>query len=179
MRRELLAHDARGLAVLEAACQGWPERPRRDGWGHGIGYARYKNTGAWCAVWAEVEVGATLHVRRLRIVADVGLAVNPDGVSQQLEGGAIQATSACLLESAKPAHAGWADYPILRFADVPAIEVTLVPGAEPSLGAGECSLGPTAAAIGNALFDALGVRVRELPFTPERIVAAIDEGTPT
>lgn len=176
LRRELLAHDARGLAVLEAACTraGWAGRARREGHGMGIGYARYKNTGAWCAVVAEVEAGERLRVRRLTIAADVGLAVNPDGVAQQLEGGAIQATSWCLLESAQPAHAGWAEYPILRFADVPAVDVVLVPSRAPSLGAGEAALGPTAGAIGNALFDALGLRVRELPFTPERIVASME-----
>ena len=69
----------------------------------------------------------------------------------------------------------WERYPILRFSEVPAVDVHLVPSAAPSLGAGEASLGPTAAAIANALFDALGVRVRELPLTAERIVAAMDD----
>ena len=77
------------------------------------------------------------------------------------------------LALAAPAHAGWGDYPILKFTDVPTVDVRLIDSAEPSLGAGEASLGPTGAAIANALFDALGVRVRDLPLTPERIVAAM------
>ena len=94
-------------------------------------------------------------------------------VNNQIEGGAIQATSWTLLESARPDHAGWDDYPILRFGEVPAVDVVVMPSSEPSLGAGEASLGPTAAAIGNALFNALGLRLRDLPLTPERIVAAM------
>lgn len=181
-RQRHLAHDARGAAVLQAAAErfGWAGRTRAEGTGHGLGFARYKNTGAWCAVAAEVHAGERLRVRRLVIAVDVGTAVNPDGVVAQVEGGAIQATSWALLESAAPAHAGWDDYPVLRFADVPEIDVHVMPSGEPSLGAGEASLGPTAAAIANALFDALGVRVRELPLTPERIVAAMgDPGNET
>ncbi len=173
-RRHL--HDARALAVLDAVAgrAGWSQRRRSEGVGHGLAFARYKNTGAWCAVVAEVHAAERLHVRRLVVAVDVGLAVNPDGVTNQIEGGAIQATSWALLEIAAPAHAGWADYPILKFSDVPAVDVAVLPSDEPSLGAGEASLGPTAAAIANALFDALGVRVRDLPLTPERIVAAME-----
>jgi CO/xanthine dehydrogenase Mo-binding subunit len=105
---------------------------------------------------------------------DVGQVVNPDGVVNQIEGGAIQATSWTLKEAAQSSHANWDDYPILRFSEVPAVDVLLMPSREPSLGAGEASIGPTAAAIANALFDALGVRVRDLPLSPEHIVAAMD-----
>lgn len=182
LRRRHLQHDARALAVLDtaAARAGWATRRRAEGIGHGLAFARYKNTGAWCAVVAEVHAAERLRVRRLTIAVDVGLAVNPDGVVAQAEGGAIQATSWALLESAAPAHAGWDDYRVLRFSDVPEIDVTVMPSEAPSLGAGEATLGPTAAAIANALFDALGVRVRDLPLTPERIVAAMDgaHGTP-
>jgi nicotinate dehydrogenase subunit B len=176
LRLAHLAHDERACAVLKAATEraGWSGRVREDAVGHGIGYARYKNSGAWCAVVAQVHAGATLQVRRLCIAVDVGLAVNPDGVANQIEGGAIQATSWALKEAAAASHAGWGDYPILRFTEVPAVDVTVMPSEAPSLGAGEASLGPTAAAIANALFDALGVRVRDLPLTPERIVAAMD-----
>ena len=186
LRLRHLQHDVRALAVLQAVAQrvGWSgmglASARQDGIGHGLAFARYKGSGAWCAVVAEVQAGAQLQVRRLTIAVDVGLAVNPDGVVQQIEGGAIQATSWVLKEAAKPAgpaapaHAGWADYPILRFTEVPAVDVLLLPSTEPSLGAGEASLGPTAGAIANALFNALGVRVRDLPLTPERIVAAMD-----
>jgi CO/xanthine dehydrogenase Mo-binding subunit len=179
-RRRHLAHDPRSLAVLElaAAEAGWGARRRAEGVGHGIGFARYKNTGAWCAVLAEVEAGATLRVRRLTIVVDVGLVINPDGVRAQIEGGAIQATSWALKEAVRFDADGitsdaWERYPILRFSDVPAVDVHVVPSDAPSVGAGEASLGPTAAAIANALFDALGVRVRDLPLSAERIVAAM------
>ena len=181
LRRRHLAHDARGLAVLDAAAAraGWTDgRPREDAVGRGIGYARYKGTGAWCAVVAEVHAGGErLRVRRLVVAVDVGRAVNPDGVVNQIEGGAIQATSWTLLESSAASHAGWPDYPILRFSEVPAVDVVVLPSGEASLGAGEASIGPTAAAIANALHDALGVRVRDLPLTPDHIVAAMADDT--
>jgi CO/xanthine dehydrogenase Mo-binding subunit len=107
--------------------------------------------------------------------------INADGASNQLEGGAIQATSITLQEAVRfdrerITSLDWESYPILRFSEVPQVDVELVESTEASLGAGECSMGPTAAAIGNALCDALGVRVRDLPLTPERIVAAIHAG---
>ena len=176
-----LAHDARALAVLDLAAErgGWASRTRAEGVGHGLGFARYKHTGAWCAVMAEVEAGALLRVRRLTIAVDVGRVVNPDGVVSQIEGGAVQATSWALQEAVRFDAAAitsdaWERYPILRFSEVPAVDVHIVPSSAASVGAGEASLGPTAAAIGNALFDALGVRVRDLPLTPDRIVAAMD-----
>lgn len=178
--------DARATGVLRAvaAQAGWKARaePAGEGTGRGIGFARYKNTGAYCAVVAEVEAAERVHVRKLHIAVDVGLAINPDGVRQQIEGGALQATSWALMEAAhfdrtRMLDEGWAHYPILRFQDAPEIEVTLVSataaGSDPPLGAGEASLGPTAAAIANAVFDALGVRVRDLPLTPERIIQAM------
>ena len=176
LRQRHLQHDPRALAVLAAAAAraGWGRREREEGVGHGLAVARYKGSGAWCAVVAKVQAGERLQVLHLTIAVDVGLAVNPDGVANQIEGGAIQATSWTLKESAAAAHAGWADYPILRFTEVPAVDVLVMPSDAPSLGAGEAALGPTAAAIANALFDALGVRVRDLPLTAERIVAAMD-----
>jgi nicotinate dehydrogenase subunit B len=176
--------DPRAVAVLQAvAAQArWTPRavPAAEGRGRGIGFARYKNTGAYCAVVAEVEVEERVRVLRLHIAVDVGLAVNPDGVRQQIEGGALQATSWALMEAAhfdrtRMRDQGWEDYPILRFPDVPHIDVQVLPtGRFASLGAGEASLGPTAAAIANAVFDALGVRVRDLPMRPERIVQAME-----
>jgi len=129
-------------------------------------------------VVAEVEAGVQLRVRRLTIVVDVGLAVNPDGVRAQIEGGAIQATSWALKEAVRfdterITSDAWERYPILRFSEVPAVDTQIVASDAPSLGAGEASIGPTVAAIGNALFDALQVRVRELPLTAERIAAAM------
>jgi hypothetical protein len=104
--------------------------------------------------------------------------VNPDGVRAQIEGGAIQATSWALKEAVRFDADGitsdaWERYPILRFSEVPVVDVHIVASDAPSVGAGEASLGLAAAAIGNALFDALNVRVRDLPLTAERIVAAM------
>jgi CO/xanthine dehydrogenase Mo-binding subunit len=179
IRLRLLA-DSRGRAVLEAAARRarWGERQRVEGVGHGIGYARYKGTGAWCAVVAEIEAGREIRVRRLTIAVDVGLAVNPDGVANQVEGAAIQAASITLKEAVRfdrerVTSASWEDYPILGFSDVPAVDVIVLQRpTEPCVGAGEASMGPTAAAIGNAVHDALGVRVRDMPITPERILRA-------
>jgi CO/xanthine dehydrogenase Mo-binding subunit len=165
--------DPRGRAVLEKLRPGFKSFKKGEAKGRGIAFARYKNIGAYCAVLAEVEAGAALRVTRLVVAADVGLVINPDGVANQLEGGAIQSASWTLKEEGRVGAVNWEDYPILKFSEVPAVEVLLLNNDFPSLGAGEASQGPTAAAIANALHDALGVRVRDLPLTPERIVKAI------
>jgi len=100
------------------------------------------------------------------------LEINPDGVVNQIEGGCIQATSWTLKEAWRPGVAGWEDYPILKFSEAPPVEVSIIKNQNPSLGAGECTMGPTVAAIANALHDALGVRVRELPLTADNIARA-------
>jgi CO/xanthine dehydrogenase Mo-binding subunit len=178
-----LAHlsDERGRRVLRlaAAAAGWG-RAVPEGTGLGLGYARYKGTGAWCAVVAEVAADADVRVRRLWTAVDVGRVVNPDGVRNQIEGGAVQATSWTLLERVRfdrrqVTSDTWESYPILPFSAVPEVLVELAPGdANPSVGAGEAAQGPTAAAIGNALAAAVGVRVRDLPLTPEAVVQAIE-----
>jgi nicotinate dehydrogenase subunit B len=173
--------DARARAVLEAAAAraGWSARGKREAAGHGIGFARYKNFGAYCAVVAEIEASAEIRVRRLVAAVDVGEVINPDGIINQIEGGAIQATSWTLLEAVRfdaerITSDAWENYPILRFSDVPAVEVEILARpAERPLGAGEAAHSPTAAAIGNAVFHALGVRVRDLPITRERLIAAM------
>lgn len=195
-REQGLAHDPRGRAVLRAAAAraGWlekrapagPARVPGDGaaCGRGIGYARYKLTGAWCAVVAEVRVGAALEVRRLVVAADIGRVIDPDGATMQLEGAALQATGFALKESVEPGADGrlppeGADAVApLSFTEMPEVDVVLLPSAQAPLGAGEAAIGPTVAAIANALADALGVRVRDLPLTRERIVAAIEESDP-
>ena len=182
-RLEVL-RDPRGIAVLNAVAEraSWRRLrgERREGMGCGIGFAHYKSMGAYCAVIAEVELTHEVRVKRLVIVVDVGEVINPDGVRQQIEGGAIQATSWTLLEAARfdatrITSGSWSDYPILRFSQVPAVEVEIMhsPGL-PAVGAGEASIGPTAAAIGNAVFHALGVRVRDLPISPDSIVRAME-----
>jgi nicotinate dehydrogenase subunit B len=166
--------DPRARAVLENLSPRWNSWKHAEGRGHGIGFAKYKNLGAYCAVLAEVEAGQELRVTRLVAAVDAGLPVNPDGLANQVEGGCIQAASWTLKEEVRPGTTSWEQYPILRFSDVPSVEVLVSKNQFPSVGAGECSMGPTAAAISNALHDALGVRVRDLPLTPERIVEAIN-----
>jgi CO/xanthine dehydrogenase Mo-binding subunit len=173
--------DARARAVIEAATRraGWSTWTRREGTGHGIGFARYKGAGAYCAVVAEVEGAADIRVRRLVLAVDVGEVINPDGVENQMEGGAIQATSWVLKEAVRFDRTRitsdtWETYPILRFSEVPAVDVEIIARPEEkTLGAGEAAHGPVAGAIANAVFDALGVRVRDLPITRERIIAAM------
>jgi CO/xanthine dehydrogenase Mo-binding subunit len=179
-----LAHlaDPRGRAVLEAAADlaGWDARGEEDAVGLGIGYARYKGSGAYCAVVAEVEAVHEVRVRGLAVAVDVGRVVNPDGVRNQIEGGATQATSWTIKERVRfdrerVTSTDWESYPILRFGETPQVAVRILSRPEePSLGSGEAVQGPTAAAIGNAVAAALAVRVRDLPITPEQVARAID-----
>ena len=165
--------DPRGRAVLEEAVRKAGAWKSSEGKGRGFAYARYKNIGAYCAVVAEVEAsGAELRVTRLVAAVDVGLPVNPDGVANQIEGGCVQAASWALKEAWRPGAVTWEDYPILRFSEAPPVEVHILKNTHPSLGAGECTMGPTVAAIANALHDALGVRVRKLPLSAENIASA-------
>jgi len=177
--------DPRGRRVLQRVAElaGWEARRARkpdEGTGFGVGYARYKNMGAYCAVIAQVSLVASVDVVALTVVVDVGQVVNPDGVVNQIEGGAIQATSwttreAVAFHGPQVVSDTWESYPILRFSEVPRVSVDIIDQPdEPALGAGEASIGPTAAAITNAVADALGVRVRSLPITADAVVAAID-----
>jgi CO/xanthine dehydrogenase Mo-binding subunit len=173
--------DPRAIAVIRQAihqADWWHDRSQdEEGVGRGFAYARYKNTGAWCAVAVRILAGTSVRVTHISIAADVGLVVNPDGVKSQLEGGAVQSCSWTLKEELKFNNEAittrnWADYPILMFSEVPAVTVSIIhqPN-EPSVGAGEATQGPTAAAIGNAVYDALGIRIKQLPITMERILA--------
>jgi CO/xanthine dehydrogenase Mo-binding subunit len=144
----------------------------------GVGYARYKTTGAWCAVVAEIEAGVTVRARKLWIAGDVGEVINPDGVANQFEGGAIHGVSMALKEQVRfdrrrVTSDSWERYPILRFSEVPEVEVRLIARPEqPALGAGEAALSPTVAAIAGAIRDALGIAPRTMPFTPENLARA-------
>jgi CO/xanthine dehydrogenase Mo-binding subunit len=177
--------DPRGRAVIEAAAQqaGWQTGAERGtGRGRGIGFAKYKNLAAYLAVIAEVEVErASGAVRVTRAVAaiDAGQVVNPDGLRNQTEGGLIQAASWTLkeqvaFEGRRITARDWSAYPILTFPEVPSVEVAVLdrPG-ERSLGAGEAAQGPMAAAIGNALAQATGIRFRDLPLSPDKVKAAL------
>src|ERR671920_1143840 len=116
---------------------------------------------------AEVEAETHVRVRRLTIAVDVGLVVNPDGVVNQIEGGALQALSWTTKERVRfdrrtVTSATWEEYPILTFSEVPPVDVVLLDRPDQaSLGAGETSVGPTAAAVANGLAAATGVRVRD------------------
>ena len=144
-----------------------------------MGFSRYKNTAGYAAVVAEVEIEEEVRVTRVWAVSDAGLVINPDGASNQIEGGIIQAASWTLKEAVQFAEGrsrslSWDEYPILRFSEVPEIQIRhILRPHEPSLGVGEVTQGPTAAAIANATARALGVRIRNLPLTRERILAAI------
>ncbi len=177
--------DERARAVIQAAAAkaAWNPGAKGDGTrGMGIGFARYKNMGDYVAVVAEVIVEETVRVLRVVAAIDCGRVVNPDGVINQAEGGIVQAASWTLKEQVRfdrtrITTCTWEDYPILTFSEAPQIEVVLIDRPEePSLGVGEGMQGPTAAAIGNAVFNAMSVRVRDLPMTRERIMAAMDSG---
>ena len=169
--------DARAKDTIRAvvAMAGPAPETRPDGFGRGLGFARYKGTSAYCAVIAEIEASEEIRVRRLWIAADAGEVINPDGAANQIEGGAVQACSFALKEAVTFDARGitsntWESYPILRFEEVPSVEVRLLSRPDmPPMGTGECSTGPTVAAIANAIHDALGVRARTMPFTAEQL----------
>ena len=131
------------------------------------------------SVIAEVEAEHQVRLVRAWATVDAGLVVNPDGVINQIEGGIIQAASWTLkervtLEGDRPAIRGWLDYPILTFTEVPDLDVHIIERPEElSVGVGEGATGPTTAAIANGLRAALGVPVRDLPLTPDRVMKAI------
>ena len=182
--RLALLDDERARAVISAAAEGAGWGQRREAAAHadtglGLGYARYKNAGAFCAAVAEVEATESVRVRRIVVAVDVGHVVNLDGVRNQIEGGAVQAVSWTLKEQVRFGRDGitslnWTTYPILRFSETPQVDVVVInrPGL-PVVGAGECVAGPVAGAIANGLCAAIGVRVRALPLTAENVVQAI------
>jgi nicotinate dehydrogenase subunit B len=175
--------DPRSRQVLTQAADmaGWDTRPRSDGIGYGVGVARYSGVAGYCAAVAEVEADTDIRVRRIWLAVDVGRVINPDGVINQVEGGAVQSASWTLREQVRfdrerITSAGWDSYPILRFTETPEVMVRVMdaPG-EAEVGAGEVAQGPVAGAIGNAVADAVGVRVRDLPLTRERVAQAIKD----
>jgi CO/xanthine dehydrogenase Mo-binding subunit len=180
--RFLKDERARDAIVKAAEKFGWSQWRKTPGRGRGIGFAKYKNIAGYCAVALEVEVNRQNgRIRVLRAVAsaDCGHMVNPDGVSNQIEGGLIQSLSWTLkeevqMDNTRVLSRDWNSYPILTFSEVPPVEVVLInrPG-QPFLGTGEASQGPTGAALANAVFDATGVRFRTLPLTPDRVLQAL------
>jgi len=180
--RHLTDPRARAVITQAARISGWQEhRSEGGGTGMGIGFGQYKNHAAYCAVVAHVRVEEKVHVERVWAVVDAGAIINPDGLTNQIEGGVIQAMSWTLKEAVTWSDSAitsnnWETYPILNFDEVPEVEVLLLaqPG-QPSLGGGEAAAGPTAAALGNAVAHALGLRARHLPLTAERLAKLINE----
>ncbi|HZD91402.1 MAG TPA: molybdopterin cofactor-binding domain-containing protein [Pseudolabrys sp.] len=176
-----ITSDGRARAVIEkaAAMAQWdPRAPGGTGRGRGFAFARYKNKAGYAAVAVELEVEEDIRLRHIWCAADAGLVINPDGVINQLEGGIIQSASWVLKEQVRldegVASVDWESYPVLTFSEVPEIDIALInTRADPPLGVGEVTAGPTAAAIGNAVSHALGARIRDLPLTRERLMAAL------
>ena len=174
--------DPRARRVIETAARiaQWDTNAARGtGRAAGFGFSRYKTTAAYVAAVAHVEVDEHVRVREVYCTVDAGLAINPDGVRNQIEGGIIQSISWTLLEQIAFTPSGiaaktWEDYPILHFSEVPRVHVELIENPDlPSLGVGEAAHGPVAAAIGNAVARALNCRIRDLPITRERIISAL------
>ncbi|RYX92060.1 MAG: xanthine dehydrogenase family protein molybdopterin-binding subunit [Comamonadaceae bacterium] len=177
---DLRARDVINLAAARFNWNGWKPRAGR---GRGFAFARYKNLAGYLAMACEVEVDRTSGaVKLLRVVAaaDSGEVVNPDGIRNQIEGGIVQSSSWTLAEEAtfdrtRVTSRDWGGYPILRFPQVPqSIEVHIIPRpGQPFLGTGEVAQGPTPAMIANAIADATGARLRQLPFSRDRVRLAL------
>ena len=172
--------DPRAKAVLEELAEktNWKSKTRPINTGYGVAYARYKNATSYFAVLAEIEVDKetkNYKLKKLTGVIDSGLTINPDGLKNQTEGGMIQSASWTMLEEVTFDQNGitsvdWNSYPIMRMIDTPEVELHIIdrPETKP-MGAGEAAMGPVAAAIANAVFDATGSRIRNLPIKPEKI----------
>jgi nicotinate dehydrogenase subunit B len=183
--------DARGTEVIRraAALMNWQARPSPGPnktaavmRGRGFSYVHYKHSESYVAMGMEVAVERAtgrIKVERVACAHDCGQIINPDGVRAQVEGSILQTLSRVLMEEvqfdrSRVTSVDWSSYPILRFSDVPKLDIALIdrPNEAP-LGAGEASCSPVGAALGNAVFDATGVRLRTVPFTPERVKAAL------
>jgi CO/xanthine dehydrogenase Mo-binding subunit len=182
--------DPRGIEVIRraAATFGWQPRPSPSAaneprmTGRGFAYVHYKHNETYVAMALETEVdrsSGAIRVRRVACAHDCGLIINPDALRAQIEGCILQTLSRALFEEvtfdrARVTSVDWASYPILRFPDVPQISIELINRPQdPPLGAGEAAATAVAAALGNAVFDATGARLRTVPFTPERVRAAL------
>ncbi len=196
-RLRYLGNSTRVADVLRAAANkaGWQARRSRAVGGNGAGSGNIATgrgvavsglAGTVVAQVADVEVNTSsgkVTVRKVTVAHDCGIIVNPDGLSNQIEGNVIQGASRALMEevvfdSAGVKNLNWNSYPIIRFREVPDVDIVLINQREmPPLGGGEASSIATGAAIANAIFDAVGVRLRQAPFTPERVLRALRAGT--
>jgi CO/xanthine dehydrogenase Mo-binding subunit len=187
-----LLSDPRGREVLQRVGEmmNWKLRasPRERNndrlEGRGIAYVHYKQAENYVATGVEATVERStgaVRVNRVACAHDCGLMINPDAVRAQVEGCILQTLSRTLYEEVTFDHArvtstDWSSYPILTFADVPKLDIVLIDRRqERPLGVGEAATAPVAAAVGNAIFDATGARLRQAPFTPARVKKALDE----
>ncbi|HEY2919471.1 MAG TPA: molybdopterin cofactor-binding domain-containing protein [Candidatus Binatia bacterium] len=181
-------NDARARAVLEAVAKraGWSNRPSPQAGsiksGRGVAFVQYDRTEAYVAAVADVDVNPAdgeVRVKRVTVAHDCGLIINPDGLRNQIEGNVIQAMSRALKEEVKfdrsvVTSLDWTLYPILRFPEIPEVIIELINRPDqPAVGAGEATTSAIAPAIANAIFNATSVRLRTIPFTPERVKAAL------
>ena len=190
-RLRYLTSDKRISEVLIATAKkaGWTDRPApapassgAKAAGRGVAVANRANT--MTAAVAEIEVDKTtgeVTVKKITLAHDCGMIVNPDGLKNQIEGNILQGVSRALLEEVQFDSTGqknlnWDSYPVIRFEQVPEVEIVLINRPEmPALGGGEPSIVPITAAIANAIFDATGARLRRVPFTPQRVLSALNE----
>jgi CO/xanthine dehydrogenase Mo-binding subunit len=186
--------DARGVELMRrlAAIANWQQRPsprnNTNGdivTGRGICYIKYELMRTYVGAVAEVEVNrktGEIAIQRFYVAHDCGQIINPDGLMNQIEGNVIQSISRTLKEEIQFDRSGvtslhWATYPILTFAEVPEVVIELIDRpTEPPWGAGEPASAVVPSAIANAVFDAVGVRLRSVPFTPAKVRAAIHQG---
>ena len=174
--------DNRGKAVIESAAAHLSDYQGIElagfQYGRGLAFARYKNSKCYAAVGVILGIDQEtfeISLQHAVISADAGQVIDMDGLTNQLEGGFIQAASWTLKETVRfgeyaSISDNWDSYPILTFPEVPTVETIVLDQPDaPCLGAGEATQGPTPAAIGNAIFDATGIRIRDIPFLPERL----------
>jgi nicotinate dehydrogenase subunit B len=183
--------DGRGIEVIKRAAvlMAWQSRPSpvpsKDAAvmrGRGFSYVHYKHSESYVAMGMEVAVeraSGRIRVERVACAHDCGQIINPDGVRAQVEGSILQTLSRALMEEvqfdrSRVTSVDWGSYPIMRFSDVPKLDIELVDRpTQPPLGAGEAACAPVGAALANAVFDATGVRLRTVPFTPQRVESAL------
>ena len=173
--------DERAIAVIQKVQALTSAQNNEDGKGIGYAFMRYKNTDAYIAVAAKVTVDknkGNVGLIKMWAAVDVGEVINMDGLTNQIEGGMIQAASWTLKEevtfnTAEITSTDWIKYPIIKFSEVPEVEVAIINRpSEDAKGAGEVPVPPTAAAIANAIYNASGFRINDLPITPEKILNA-------
>jgi nicotinate dehydrogenase subunit B len=192
-RSRHLIGNQRARELLQATVKqsGWRERPSPSSESNGTqaigrGLSLIQRGDTLVAAVAEVNVdrsSGTVTIKRITVGHDCGLVINPEGLKAQIEGNVIQGISRTLFEEVKFASSGmksvdWNTYPVITFRNVPDVDIVLLNRPEkPASGAGEPAIVPIPAAIGNAVFDAVGARLREVPFTPERVVRALANRT--